>query len=534
MIELVKKNNNLQFTDKTPVDTQLSNTSPNPLQNKVITEKFNQIEENFKSPWEGKTAVFYGDSLTEKNGHYTKGYHQWVKEILGLESYVNYGKSGNKLSDIYHKVNSTNTTADIVFVMGGVNDQTYSVPLGTPGDTTTDTTYGSVNLLCDRLKSKYPTSTIIFITPHYQTKYPHNKGITSYEISKAIKEACERYAITVYDNYTLSEIFIDNLVAYTTDSCHWNNKAHELVGKNLASFVLNTFVAAATYSAPTNTNWIGKAITVEKNFNTEKNFAHLTALVEVDDDIKLGTIITASLKGKGCFNLIEQTCTGGVCYWDNSGDVYNGSYTGTATKGANPQHTLTIDGKTMELTISSREINRESNGARYIKVPFIITGNLSYGFIITEISVAFNGIEKPIIALGAFFADDKEIISVRDTGLFNIEDAPGTVKSIDRDIVSLDLLAMAGKEYRYTKDITSISVYAMITSVKNVVCESCVTFTTGATAPTYSVVGPSGYLAWSGTDVVNNKFVPKANTRYTIAFWYDGFIHNAIVRGVNK
>ena len=45
MIELVKKNNNLQFTGKTPVDNQLSDTSTNPVQNKVITLKVNEIDE---------------------------------------------------------------------------------------------------------------------------------------------------------------------------------------------------------------------------------------------------------------------------------------------------------------------------------------------------------------------------------------------------------------------------------------------------------------------------------------------------------
>lgn len=49
MIELVKKNNNLQFTGKTPVDNQLSDTSTNPVQNKVITLKVNEIDEVVKA-----------------------------------------------------------------------------------------------------------------------------------------------------------------------------------------------------------------------------------------------------------------------------------------------------------------------------------------------------------------------------------------------------------------------------------------------------------------------------------------------------
>ena len=193
------------------------------------------------SVFKGRTASFYGDSLTEINSHYTKGYHKWLSDALGLASYNNYGVSGYKVSDVYNKVNSVNDTADIIFVMCGVNDQTFSVPLGTMGDTTSDTTYGALDMLCALLKQKYPTKLVVFITPHYQTKYPHSEGITSYEVAKAVREVCEKYAIPVYDNFALSGIYQTNLTAFTTDNCHWNDTAHEMVGKNLSKFMLNTF-----------------------------------------------------------------------------------------------------------------------------------------------------------------------------------------------------------------------------------------------------------------------------------------------------
>ena len=189
----------------------------------------------------GKTASFYGDSLTAVNDHYTKGYHSWLKDLLGLASYKNYGVSGYKVSDVYNKVNSVTDTADVIFVMCGVNDQTFSVPLGTVGDATSNTTYGALNLLCSLLKRKYPTSIVVFITPSYQTKYLHKNGVTSYEVSKAIREVCEKYAIPVYDNFVLSGIYSTNLSVFTTDNCHWNDTAHEMVGKNLAKFVCDTF-----------------------------------------------------------------------------------------------------------------------------------------------------------------------------------------------------------------------------------------------------------------------------------------------------
>lgn len=193
------------------------------------------------SVWSGKTASFYGDSITEENHWYTKGYHQWVKDILGLKSYNNYGVSSFTVANVYDKVNSVDDTADILFLMCGVNDQTSSTPLGSLGDNTRGTTYGNLDLLCSLLKTKYPTKLVVFITPHYQTKYPHNEGITSYEVSKAIREVCEKYAIPVYDNFVLSGIYPTNLLTFTDDRCHWNDEGHKMVGKNLARFMLSTF-----------------------------------------------------------------------------------------------------------------------------------------------------------------------------------------------------------------------------------------------------------------------------------------------------
>lgn len=189
----------------------------------------------------GKTASFYGDSLTEGNYHYTKGYHSWVKDILGLTRYWNYGHSGYTIANVYNEVNSKTDTADIIFVMCGVNDQVKNVSLGALGDTTADTSYGALELLCSTLKTKYPTKLIVFITPHYQTKWTHNAGVTSLEVSKAIQEVCRKYAIPIYDNFVLSGICDSNLSYFTTDNCHWNDTGHEMVGRNLARYMLNTF-----------------------------------------------------------------------------------------------------------------------------------------------------------------------------------------------------------------------------------------------------------------------------------------------------
>lgn len=206
--------------------------------------------------FENKTVSFYGDSLTEKNQHYSKGYYEWMQEILGFASYNNYGKSGFTLGDIYDKINTINDTADCIFVMGGTNDQTWDVNLGEWGDTiigeregypdsSKGSSYGSIYSICSLLKTKYPTKFCMFITPHFQNTYKHDDGVTTnYDISKAIKQTCEKFAIPVYDNYVYSGIYTPNLSSWTTDGCHWNDKAHEMVGKNISQYLLSNFACA--------------------------------------------------------------------------------------------------------------------------------------------------------------------------------------------------------------------------------------------------------------------------------------------------
>ena len=220
-----------------------------------VTNKIAEVSTaNATTVFNGLKATFYGDSLTERNSHYTKGYHSWISDILGFVSYENYGVSGHTIKDVANKVISTTASGDIIFVMAGVNDQTFHKPLGTfNDDSSTDTTYGALRLLCSTLKEKYPTKLIVYITPHYQIRYPSKLGITSYEVSKAIKEICYQYGIPVYDNYQLSGIYPQNATnknLFTTDGCHWNNHGHEVVGKNIAKYMINTFGYVYTTSTP--------------------------------------------------------------------------------------------------------------------------------------------------------------------------------------------------------------------------------------------------------------------------------------------
>ena len=105
-----------------------------------------------------------------------------------------------------------NNDFDIVFVMGGTNDQNRS-KLGNWGDSDYTTFYGAMNVLLQGLITKYPNATILFATP-IQTKEAWTSGYNNNSfvhfnsgnisasstmsvqmIAEAIKQKCRQMAV---------------------------------------------------------------------------------------------------------------------------------------------------------------------------------------------------------------------------------------------------------------------------------------------------------------------------------------------------
>ena len=203
-----------------------------------------------KSAFTDKTISFYGDSLTQAvPSQYSKGYRNWIVEMCGFASQTNRGVSGYRLWQILDAISANTETADCISVMGGYNDgnQWDSARLGSLGDTTalesnedaTGTIYGTVYQICAVLKAKYPTTFLMFITPSAE-KNPISGKVSLAEIRKAILETAELFSIPVYDNYKLSGINVTNLNIFTSDGTHWTDATHEMVGKNIAKWMLAT------------------------------------------------------------------------------------------------------------------------------------------------------------------------------------------------------------------------------------------------------------------------------------------------------
>ena len=485
--------------------------------------------------FKNKIANFLGDSQTEVNYHKNKIYCDWVKEILGLSKANNYGISGTTIA----KKNASDNTAmciryanmdnnaDLICVMGGVNDRWFNCQLGNFGDTDPITFYGAMETLCDGLLTKYSGKTIIFITPTEQNNNNCNSsnttGYTATDFANAMKRVCAKYSIPVFDANTCSGIYPlnqANATLYTTDKLHLNNKGHEVLGNKLSKFILNganvvminndsgggstsdiygnivVSKSTATISeggtdtftvkldkAPTNSQtvnissnnsdvtlstntltftpdkynqtqevrinvaedsdaindnctltlsstnassktitititdndssgetpienqFVGKTVTVTKNF--QGNFAHLTALLNVDEDMRNNSTYDFVLKGSNISNMSNASNNGGELFNDNSGEVSNGAFVNQFAH--TEQFTQTVSNGNLTITAPSRSGTASSN---YVKIPIVVSGTVPYSFRIDEIKIIVNNVERNILKLGAFFASDREVLTV--------------------------------------------------------------------------------------------------------------------------
>ena len=549
---LVKEINNIKNTELQNLNTSIQtletlvgvDETGLPSGDANIIASINRIDSKTLSEstniFKNKIANFLGDSQTEVNSHKTKIYHDWVKEILGLSKANNYGVSGTTIA----KKNTSDNTAmciryanmdnnaDLICVMGGVNDRWFNNQLGKFGDTDPITFYGAMETLCDGLLTKYPGKTIIFITPTEQNNNSCNSanrtGYTPTDFANAMKRVCAKYSIPVFDANTCSGIYPlneANASLYTTDKLHLNNKGHEVLGNKLSKFILNganvvviknddggesgggstgdtygnivisksttiiseggrdTFTVAldkaptnsqivnissnnsdvtlstntltfdsSNYSKPqtvtinvaedsdtindnctltlSSTNvssktiaititdndsagetpienqFIGKTVSVTKNCDN-KSFAHLTALLNVDDDMKSNSTYNIVLNGSNAINMSDASNTGGSLFSDNSGEVSNGSFVAEVSNSST--FTQTVSNGNLTITATPR------NGAistNYVKVPIMISGSTPYSFQIDEIKVIVNDVERNILKLGSFFASDKEALTI--------------------------------------------------------------------------------------------------------------------------
>jgi lysophospholipase L1-like esterase len=334
----------------------------------------------------------------------------------------NYGLSGSTIAkknssdaDAFcERYKNMTSNADIIFVMGGVNDVWFSSELGKITDTSDLTFYGAMNTLCNGLYSKYPGKQIVFITPTEEdnSSCVSSKGYVVSDFANAMRAVCSKYSIPVFDANACVGIYPYNQInsdLYTTDKLHLNDEGHKAIGDKLSRFVLNgcisnscVIVNSGDVPQPTDP-WIGKTFSATgKRYD---DFYHLTLLLDADSDCFNGSKVTGHLKGSDLVNVVAGSMSGGSIFGDNSGDLTNSQYTKTYC--GNVAFETVVSGGKMTINFPERVFNTNWGGESYVKIPIMIgLSTLPCSFKIDELEVYINGNKKDIIKIGGFFTDE--------------------------------------------------------------------------------------------------------------------------------
>lgn len=209
----------------------------------------------------GKKVCFLGDSITEGYGtsDISKRYTDVFKEISGVKDIFVDGIGGTRIArqqkinpdllvwdtnEFTKRVDVLPDDADIVVVFGGTNDYGHGdAPFGENTDESEDTFCGALNVLFKKLIRKYPSSTIVFMTPLHRTdeqnRNKSNNLILRDYVDK-IKELAADYSVPVLDLFAESGMqpcINEQREVYFMDGVHPNDAGSRRIAEKLLGFL---------------------------------------------------------------------------------------------------------------------------------------------------------------------------------------------------------------------------------------------------------------------------------------------------------
>ena len=197
----------------------------------------------------GLTVNFLGDSITEGTGTTApeKIFHYLIEQKCGLKIARNYGIGGTRIArqtepsfntkfDLTFELRSTtmDKNAELIVVFGGTNDYGHGdAPFGTLEDTTDATFCGAVESLIKSLKTNFPESKLVFMTPLHR----ENEDVPSEPDGKILKDyvdailtICERNNVSVIDLFKINPIDVNDK-ELLPDGLHPSDKGHAVMAE---------------------------------------------------------------------------------------------------------------------------------------------------------------------------------------------------------------------------------------------------------------------------------------------------------------
>ena len=226
----------------------------------------------FENNWfTKKKGAALGDSITANGGTYTtsdgrtgSAWREFVAQELKLsETIYNCGIGGSRVAGNSEnamwqdaRINSIPNDSDVIFFNGGMNDWKGNGVLGEVDSTDTNTFYGALNTIVEKLYAKFPTKLIVFLTTTYGVspvagntnpmngKAENDLGLTQYDYGRCIKEVAEKKGIICVDLHALCGWNKYNISTYVntegdeTSGLSWIHPNRE-GGKRIATAILS-------------------------------------------------------------------------------------------------------------------------------------------------------------------------------------------------------------------------------------------------------------------------------------------------------
>lgn len=204
-----------------------------------------------------KKVFFLGDSITEGVGTSAPQYtYPKIFEKISGAIVKNYGVAGTRIAvqtnktmpewdynDFIARVGKMENDADAIVVFGGTNDYGHGdAAFGNFESRESDTFYGALHTLCEKLLNRYPNADIIFLTPLHRLG-EENESETKPVLSRyvdAVKEVAGYYGLPVLDLFRTSGIQPKTDIIkeiYMPDGLHPSDAGAKRVAERIYGFL---------------------------------------------------------------------------------------------------------------------------------------------------------------------------------------------------------------------------------------------------------------------------------------------------------
>ena len=142
-----------------------------------------------------------GDSITEGNT-----WQPFLSSVLGINIIKNAGVGGTTVADyaglvdktLYmasdSRINTIPSDTQMLIFMGGSNDWSQSIPIGTISDSTKDTFYGAYQMVLDKVYARVPNARILLmLQPFRKDMYSNANGNVLQDYRDATEKIAKKY-----------------------------------------------------------------------------------------------------------------------------------------------------------------------------------------------------------------------------------------------------------------------------------------------------------------------------------------------------